>query len=173
MGLNQRIDKITNSIEERKTGLTLETKVLPLAKHELLKIRKADGWKFSWRKEMAMGNRIVYKLIIVNEPSKVQGLLCLSIEEGFIFMHLIESAPGNIGSLKHYMGVPANLVAFACKLSFEYGFSGEIAFDSKTVLINHYKRTLGAILLFPPKRMAILSEQAGKLVNSYYKDFKI
>ena len=88
-------------------------------------------------------------------------------------MHLLESAPHNIGSKKKFMGVPGNLVAFICKLSFEYGFDGEVAFDSKTALIEHYQKSLGAVLLFPPKRMAILSEQAKKLVNSYFRDFRL
>jgi hypothetical protein len=39
-------------------------------------------------------------------------------------MHLIESAPFNKGKNKVYAGVPGNLVAFACKLSFQRGFEG-------------------------------------------------
>jgi hypothetical protein len=136
-------------------------------------LQRKRQWKFNWRTEAANPQRIVYKLIVSSDPGTIQGLISISIEQGFIFMHLLESAPHNIGKVKKYLGVPGNLVAYVCRLSFEYGFSGEVAFDSKTVLINHYKETLGAILLFPPKRMAILSPQAKKLVNSYYKDFRI
>jgi hypothetical protein len=52
-------------------------------------------------------------------------------------MHLIESAPFNIGRNKIYYGVPGNLVAFACKLSFERGGEGYVSFLSKTRLIGH------------------------------------
>lgn len=173
MRIQTRIDKITNSVEERETGISLETRILPIAMHELRTITKKNGWKFNWRVEALRKEKIVYKLITSADPGRIEGLISISIEEGFIFMHLLESAPANIGRKKKYMGVPGNLVAFVCKLSFEYGFDGEVAFDSKTALINHYEKTLGAVLLFPPKRMAILSVQAGKLVNSYYKDFRI
>jgi hypothetical protein len=47
--------------------------------------------------------------------------------ENFVEMHLIEAAPHNFGKEKRYMGVAGNLVAFACKLSFEQGFDGYVA----------------------------------------------
>jgi hypothetical protein len=50
-------------------------------------------------------------------------------------MHLIESAKFNKGKNKIYIGVPGNLVAFACKLSFDKGYDGYLAFDAKTVLV--------------------------------------
>jgi DNA gyrase/topoisomerase IV subunit A len=172
MSFRTKIDKITNSVEELKTGLSKETRVLPLPKHELKKITKKNGWKFNWRTEISEKNKLVYKLITENEQQIIQGLISISIEEGYIFMHLLESAPYNIGRNKKYMGVPANLVAYICRMSFEYGFEGEVAFDSKTALISHYQESLGAVLIYPPKRMAILTQQAKKLVNSYYKDFR-
>ena len=52
-------------------------------------------------------------------------------------MHLIESAPFNLGKEKIYLGVPGNLVAFACKLSFQRGGEGYVSFLSKTKLIEH------------------------------------
>ena len=58
-------------------------------------------------------------------------------------MHLVESAGFNKGKDKIYAGVPGNLVAFACRLSFQRGFEGNISFISKTRLIDHYIKTLG------------------------------
>lgn len=52
-------------------------------------------------------------------------------------MHLVESAKFNKGKSKVYIGVPGNLVAFACKVSFDKGHEGFVAFDSKSVLIEH------------------------------------
>ena len=70
----------------------------------------------------------------------------LSIEDkgDHIFMHLVESAKFNKGKSKAYFGVAGNLVAFACKQSMERGYDGYVAFDSKTVLIEHYIKSLGA-----------------------------
>jgi hypothetical protein len=60
-------------------------------------------------------------------------------------MHLVESAPFNKGKTKVYAGVPGNLVAFACKLSFQRGHEGNVSFFSKTQLIQHYTDSLGAV----------------------------
>lgn len=60
-------------------------------------------------------------------------------------MHLVESAPFNKGTSKVYSGVPGNLVAFACQLSFQRGFDGNVPFISKTQLINHYTKKFGSI----------------------------
>jgi hypothetical protein len=86
-------------------------------------------------------------------------------------MHLIESAPQNFGFNKQYFGVAANLVAFTCKLSFELGFEGFVAFWAKTKLIDHYQKTLKAHLLKSPNRMGIFTGEAKYLVNSYYKNY--
>jgi len=58
---------------------------------------------------------------------------------------LIESAPFNLGRDKLYLGVPGNLVAFACKLSFQRGGEGYVSFLAKSGLIAHYEKTLGAM----------------------------
>jgi hypothetical protein len=84
-----------------------------------------------------------------------------------IFMHLIESNKFNRGTRKVYLGVPGNLVAFACKLSFDKGYDGYLSFESKTKLIGHYQKTLGADLLFD-NIMAIDTEAAMKLIEQYF-----
>lgn len=85
-------------------------------------------------------------------------------------MHLIETAPHNYGKSKLYLGVPGNMVAFACKMSFEFGFDGFVGFVAKTHLVQHYIDNFGAELVFK-NRMRIARESAKKLVNSYYKSF--
>jgi len=111
--------------------------------------------------------RQVYKLLILGDAT-IQGLISLQVIENYIELHLIETAPHNYGKSKLYAGVPGNLVAFACKLSFDYGFEGFVAFRAKTQLIDHYRETLGAELLFKD-RMCISGLSAKKLVNSYFK----
>jgi hypothetical protein len=80
---------------------------------------------------------------------------------------LIESAPFNIGKKKLYEGVPGNLVAFACKLSWNKGYQGGVGFKSKTVLIEHYEKTLGAEHL-GNQRMGIFSKAALQLIKKYF-----
>jgi hypothetical protein len=82
-------------------------------------------------------------------------------------MHLIESALFNKGKTKIYSGVPGNLVAFACKLSFQRGHEGNVAFISKTQLISHYEQSLGAVH-FGNRLMIIDTNAALNLINKYF-----
>lgn len=110
----------------------------------------------------------VYKLTITNNPDIVQGIVSLEVKVDHVYMHLIESAPFNIGEEKSYLGVPGNFVAFACKLSFQRGKEGYVSFLAKTKLIAHYEKTLGAIH-FGRQLMVINTETALKLTNKYFK----
>jgi hypothetical protein len=87
-------------------------------------------------------------------------------------MDLIESAKFNKGKKKLYKGVAGNLIAFACKTSFEKGYGGVVSFVAKTQLIGHYTRTLGA-KLFAGNRMFIDTKEAYILTTKYFKDFKL
>jgi len=84
-------------------------------------------------------------------------------------MRLVETAPHNYGSNKVYEGVLGNLVAFACKVSFEHGFYGYVAFEAKSNLVNHYILILKAKSI-SGTRMFIDTEAADFLVNTYFKD---
>ena len=59
----------------------------------------------------------------------------------------------------------------ACKRSFELGFEGYVSFIAKTVLMDHYSKTLGAIPI-GRQRMAIEKRQALKLIKRYFNDIK-
>ena len=83
-------------------------------------------------------------------------------------MNLLESAPYNIGAHKIYEGVAGNLVAYACKISFQRGFDGYVAFTAKTKLIDHYEKTLGANH-FKNQRMIIETQASKILVEKYFK----
>ncbi len=130
-------------------------------------IKKAE-WFFDWNKEIGQSDRQVFKLVIRNNETIIQGLISISDYKDHIYMHLIESAKFNKGKTKIYLGVPGNLVAFACKYSFKKGYNGYIAFDSKTKLIQHYQDSLGA-KWFKGTRMYIDSTAAKKLIGQYFK----
>jgi hypothetical protein len=68
------------------------------------------------------------------------------------------------------LGVPGNLVAFACKLSFDKGYGGYVSFESKSRLIEHYQKSLGAHVLFG-NIMAIDTRVASRLVEQYSLEF--
>jgi hypothetical protein len=161
------IDKITKSIEDTAIGNSHETDVLTLSSRDLKFVLKKYGWRFNWKTEAKYPDRQLYKLVIKADET-IQGLISLQVIENYIEMHLIEVAPHNYGKTKKYMGVAGNLVAFACKMSFELGFEGFVAFTAKTQLIQHYIDSLGATLIFR-NRMSISGNAAEKLVNSYYK----
>lgn len=75
----------------------------------------------------------------------------------------------NIGKNKLYEGVAGNLVAYACKVSFQKGFDGYVAFVAKSKLIQHYEKTLGAYH-FKDQKMFIETEPAKLLVEKYFKE---
>ena len=168
IGVDFVIDKLTNSIENTFTGDRFQTEVSVLTSTEIKKVTKKNGWVFNWKIEMQQPERDVYKLTIVNNQDIIQGLICLEVKSDHVFLHLIESAPFNKGKTKIYSGVPGNLVAFACKISFQRGYSGFVSFVSKTQLINHYEETLGAIH-FGGRLMIIETPAALRLIDRYFK----
>ncbi len=161
------IDKLTNSIENVITGDSFPTDVLLVESADLKKITKTNGWLFDWKTECKMPDRDVYKLTISGNSAIIQGLVSLTEKEDHVYMHLIESAPFNLGRKKVYVGVPGNLVAFACKISFHRGFEGYVSFTSKTQLIKHYELTLGAVNV-GGHLMVINTESALKLIGKYF-----
>lgn len=161
------VDKLTRSIENVVTGDSFSTDITLVATSDLRRISPESGWRFNWRNEFNYKERDVYKLTIVNNSSVLQGLMCLQVKEDHVFIHLIESAPFNVGTNKMYAGVSGNLVAFACKLSYQRGHDGYVAFIAKSSLIKHYKHTVGANVL--NDRIMIIDTAAAKtLINTYF-----
>ena len=169
IGLDFIIDKLTNSIENVVTGDSFATDISLLKSSDLKNITKKNNWLFDWKQEFKQPERDVFKLTIVKNSEIIQGLICVEVKEDHVYMHLVESAPFNKGKTKVYAGVPGNLVAFACKLSFQRGHEGNVSFVSKTLLIEHYEKTLGAFH-FGGRVMIIETQSALKLINKYFKD---
>jgi hypothetical protein len=167
IGLDFFVDKLTNSIENVQSGDNFPTEISILMKEELKNITSKSGWRFNWRNEAKQPEREIFKLTIVNNPKIIQGIVSLEVKKDHVYMHLIESAPFNIGKTKTYLGVPGNLTAFACKLSFQRGGEGYVSFISKTKLIEHYSDTLGAIHM-GSQLMVINTPAALQLMNRYF-----
>jgi hypothetical protein len=135
------IDKLTNSIENAISGEVFDTHISQIS--ETRKIKKSD-WVFEWHSEIKSNSKSVYCLTTLNNQKIIQGLISITDKGDHIFMDLIESAKFNKGKGKFnkgkgklYKGVAGNLVAFACKTSFEKCNEGVESFIAKTQLIDH------------------------------------
>ena len=161
------IDKLTNSVENTSTGEVFNTEIVRLTLKDLKQIHKAE-WQFDWTNEIKDKTKEVYKLTTVNNSTIIQGLISIEDKQDHIFMHLIESAKFNKNKNKVYLGVPGNLVAYACRVSVDRGYQGFLAFDAKTTLIKHYKESLYATH-FRGLRMFIETNAAMRLISQYFK----
>ena len=165
--LDIRIDKLTNSILNTISGDSFPTDVHPVTKADLKNVTKKTGWLFSWATELKFTDRQVFKLTIRDNPNIIQGLASISDYNDHYYLHLVESAPFNLGKNKLYEGVPGNLFAFTCKTAWDKGYQGFVSFTSKTKLIEHYETSLGATPVGGHK-MVIFPHDALKLIRKYY-----
>ncbi len=166
--LDIEIDGLTNSIQNSISGDSFDTEVDEVGKADLKNITKIKGWNFEWSAELKVDDRQVYKLTITGNPTIIQGLMSISDYSDHFYLHLVESAPFNLGKKKLYQGVPGNLFAFACKVASDKGYEGIVAFQSKTTLIEHYETSLGATHIGGHK-MIIFPPAALKLIQQYFK----
>ena len=159
------IDRLTNSIVNVISGEVFQTE---FEKVKLKEIKKND-WLFDWHLELKNKSNEVYKMTTAENKNVIQGLVSIEKKEDYIFVSLVESANFNRGKDKLYEGVGGNLFAFACKISKDVGFEGFISFISKTSLMEHYSKTLGATRAIG-QRMVIIDVDADKLINKYFKN---
>jgi len=104
MYLDFEIDKLSHSIENVQTGKSYETEVLPLLKSDMKQILKKNGWQFDWAMEVKNPAKSVFKLVTLQQPEVIQGLVSISKEDGYVLMNLIESSPVNFGKNKIHYG---------------------------------------------------------------------
>ncbi|MEF2246449.1 hypothetical protein [Paenibacillus sp. IITD108] len=164
------IDELTPCLIHRESGEEYKTIIEPVVTSDLKQLTKKQGWSnFDWKKEHLTPNRLVYKLMVVGS-NDIQGLISFEVAQGYIDVILVESAHWNIGSSSQlFSGVGAHLFAYACKVSFELGFEGVIAFTSKTKLVEHYQEKLGAISI-GGHLMTIETNAAKYLVDRYFRE---
>ncbi|TVR77866.1 MAG: hypothetical protein EA412_10045 [Chitinophagaceae bacterium] len=170
-GLDFEVDYLTNSIQNVVTGDSFQTDVILCSNEDFKLVAKKEGWVFDWKFEFKQPERDIYKLSILNNPNIIQGLMSLEVKADHVFVHLIENAPFNKGKSKVYQGVPGNLIAFACKLSFQRGHEGNVSFISKSQLIKHYVETLEAVHI-GNQIMISQTDAALKLINKYFENEK-
>jgi hypothetical protein len=163
-----KIDRLTNSIVNTISGDSFPTEIREATKDDLKTVIKKNGWLFAWNAEFKLVDRKLFKLTIKDNLNIIQGMVSISDYSDHYYLHLIESAPFNMGRKKLYEGVPGNLFAFTCKCSKEKGYEGFVSFTSKTKLIEHYTKSIGAIH-FGGHKMIIFPDAADKLIDKYFK----
>jgi hypothetical protein len=71
---------------------------------------------------------------------------------------------------QEFIGVGAHLFAIGCKMSFDLGFEGFVAFHAKSQLLKHYENTLGATVIEEKtRRMIIGTDRAKMLLETYFE----
>lgn len=162
------IDKLSNSIENVRTGEVFDTAVMQLFASDR-RLKKED-WRFNWKLEFAERSREVHALTTIADASIIQGLISLEDKGDHVFVHLIESARFNQGRNKVYQGVPRcgpEPVRICLPSCIDLNRGGVVSFVSKTALKDHYAATLGATNLFGDA-MVIGPKQAQELVDRYF-----
>ncbi len=140
--IDEPIDVLASSVVHQATGQVFSTTIVSFARLNSRQRSDLTRWRFDWLAESKRSRRDVVALL-AEGSSAVQGLMSLEPAEGFVLVHLLESAPHNVGQNKLFRGVPGNLFAFACARSFALKFDGYVAFEAKTELIEHYRISLG------------------------------
>lgn len=153
---------------EAESGELVEALILKAATKDLP--AKRDGWQFTWKKLGKTEGADCYKLVTVNEPNQVEGMLMLTLLNGeMLYLNNIEVAPRNYGSGGKYDHVVGSLLAFGCYKSFELGknyYLGYLSFDSKTELIELYQNKYGATCAMGQKMF--FDPAAGKRLMTKY-----
>lgn len=152
-------------VRDTATGTEHRVLVLRVKKPELKIVRKKDGWNFDWNLE---GKYEVYKVVFESDETELLGLISLidGIDGNYVEIMHLEAAPCNIGTNKKFDFVAGILMAHACQLSFERGYEGWVAFESKTILKKHYAKAYGAQDT-GMRCMFISTPAASKLIDNY------
>ncbi|MEX2213036.1 MAG: hypothetical protein WD768_02840 [Phycisphaeraceae bacterium] len=164
--VNIDVDGLTQSIIEVATAISRATVIRWWDQLDSRERARVLAWQFNWSNESELPGRIVAGLTIRRRKA-IEGLISMEDVSDHLFIHLIESAPHNIGRKKRYRGVPANLFAFACQQAMALGFAGEVAFLAKAELVEHYKTSLGAVRIGASTRMIIPEQAARMLIDTY------
>ena len=158
------IDEMTPCLMRRSDGATIDTTIKTITP------RNTDLTYFSFDWDAAQKEGYTILALTANGDPRVQGLIAImdKANEQAVFVGLVESAAFNIGGDGEFSGVGAHLFAEAAKRSMDLGYNGFVAFDSKTALVEHYKRTLGAVQVGSSQRMTINEIAAKRLIERYY-----
>jgi hypothetical protein len=152
-------------IEGTWTGQIVDTEVLPVDNADIESLE--PGWGFDWPSEVVATE--VFKLVIAGKPLEILGLMSLSRCPMYIYVPLLESAPGNVGREKRWSGVAGSLLAFAARLSFATGGEGFVSLLAKTDLMEHFREFYGFTRQGRGQTMVLDTTAAARLIATFEK----
>lgn len=170
--INMEIDELTPCLRRISDGKIVNTIIEEINPNK----KEFKDWEFDWTIPPKNGNSI-YALRVEGD-NRIQGMIATKPDYKdykAVIVDIVESAPFNNPHNKYYIkkeytGVGGHLFAFAVKQSYEFGLSGVVIFRSKTNIISHYEKELGAILINPKERLMMIDEyEARRLYERYYR----
>ena len=164
------IDELTPCLRRLSDNKIVSTTV------ENIKPKKGQfkDWEFDWNEPFKNG--YIIRGIKAENDERIQGMVAMMphADAQAVYVDIVESAPFNNPHNKNfvkkeYSGVGGHLFAEAVGQSMKYGFDGVVYFKSKSDLIEHYQKELGAQLYDEKERMMVIDERNAKeLYERYY-----
>lgn len=130
-------------ITNLKTGKPVKTYIEPLSAKDLDFLQRR--FEMNWERAFRDTSNACYKLIAVDLPSIIQGVICIEILPPVLVVAL-ESAGFNrvkAGNKQRYKGVGLELLRYCAWLSKQAGQEGEFILESKEEAIQFYTRAGG------------------------------
>lgn len=142
-----------------------------LTRSDLKQLRKSDGWSrgIDWGVYLKLDQPFTaYKLQILGDTT-IQGLVAVTVREGFVELALAEKAPVNRKPIERFINAGEILFAKACLMSLENNGEGYVLLQAKTNLFDHYVDHYGMEVVNSKKRLlAIPPIESRRLVEVYW-----
>ena len=168
-GVDLDVDELTPCLRRLKDNEIVDTEVFEIKPTK----KEFSNWEFDWTLPAKQGYAVY--AIKAKGDERIQGLVAMkSDRNNYAYEVLLaEAAPFNNPHhktfvKKEYNGIGGHLFAEAVKRSMQDGFGGAVYFVSKTNLIEHYKKELGAHILDDRNRRMFIDEKAAKKLYERY-----
>lgn len=156
-------------LRSAKTGEAIGAVIEPFTP----KRKDHEGWEFDWTAQQRQGGE-TYALR--TEDGRMQGMVAIKVERGYVELQLAEAAPhnnkhnkNNKTGKKEFDDVGGHLFAMACKKSMDTGGDGYVGLSAVSSLIPYYQEAFGARLIpGTANRMEIDERAARVLIEKYY-----
>ena len=109
----------------------------------------------------------VYKICKENDADVIQGLVAFRLEDNFLKCENMEINICNKRPISLHNGIGKAIIALCCKVSYDLGFDGFIAFEAKNKLHKYYSR-MGATQIGSSNKFFVSDKNAQKLIDLYF-----
>lgn len=169
-------------VYRKQDGSIVDVKVIAATESDLLKTSQHPRWQTDWNSTY-LSNPDYLKYALKTFDGELIALgAYLPIEAGAVYVYIIylESAPDSNPTItakseRKYVGIGEVMLAFAIKLSIDYGGGGDVLLDAKTEeLKEHYLHDIGAIPVgvsqSGAQRFLICDNHAANLFTKYLRE---